>query len=187
MDKSAQMDNDLDILWNAATIIRNNCIQFHVTLNIAENNVPSNVLTFHWCVIAGDKPIIGARKMQICRFHVFLMCTPFVTLIRKYGSSIPFAAITADHAGEQVKKEQTKHHEGGKAFAKRQSKMDNNRMLSQSSIYKNKFESMMYNLVSNVLLPEEYHAQLLTCDNQYAKLNSEFVGYRLGENPKDNI
>ena len=66
------MDNDLDILREAATIIRNNCIQFqienkmefHGTVNIAENNVPSKVLIVHRWVIAGDKPIFGAREEQ---------------------------------------------------------------------------------------------------------------------------
>ena len=60
-------------------------------------------------------------------------------------------------------------------------------MLSQSSIFEKKFESTMYNLVSNILLPEEYHAQLLTCDIQSAKLNSEFIADRLGEDPKESI
>ena len=80
MDKSAEMDNDLDILRKAATIIRNNCIQFqnenkmefHGTVNIAENNVPSKVLIFHRWVIAGDKPIFGLRKEQICRAAITL-------------------------------------------------------------------------------------------------------------------
>ena len=70
MDKSAEMYNDLDILRKAATIIRNNCIQFqnenkmefHGTVNIAENNVPSKVLIFHRWVIAGDKAIFESQE-----------------------------------------------------------------------------------------------------------------------------
>ena len=149
-------------------------------------------------------------------------------------SLIPFTAIGADHAGEQVnkvlkveggiigisnntnarlkffltaplladlanemetqmltvKKERTKHHEAGKAFAKRQKKMVcklYNRMSSLSSVFQKKCEPTMYNMVSNILLPEEHHAQLLTCDVLGTKLNNEFIADRLGEDPKVSI
>ena len=49
-----------------------NKMEFHGTVNIAENNVSSKVLILHRWVIAGDKPIIGARKEQICRAPITL-------------------------------------------------------------------------------------------------------------------
>ena len=111
----------------------------------------------------------------------------------KFFLTAPLLADLANEMEAQIltcPKERTKHHEADKAFAKRQNKMVNklyNRMLSQSSIFVKKFESTMYNLVSNILLPEEYHAQLLTCDIQGAKLNSEFIADRLGEDPQESI